>query len=97
MRISNEQIQQILAAKKVKGTGSLGPIDSIGGVKSSDNLNVSNNSNDIQRFLPAVASISDVRLDKVNQLKLSIENGTYDVSAQDIARSILSRSADRLI
>lgn len=59
--------------------------------KEKDNFNVSNEAREFQTVFKAVASSPDVRMDKVNSLKKSIDNGTYNVDAEKIADKIISK------
>lgn len=55
----------------------------------SDTVEISDAAKTFQVARTAVNSASDVRADKVAQLKFAIENGTYSVSARDIADKLL--------
>lgn len=55
----------------------------------SDTVEISDAAKTFQVARTAVNSASDVRADKVAQLKSAIENGTYSVSARDIADKLL--------
>ena len=57
--------------------------------KGSDTVEISNAAKTFQVARTAVNSASDVRTDKVAQLKSAIEKGTYSVSARDIADKLL--------
>ena len=43
----------------------------------------------MQRLMKQVQETPDVRLDKVQEIKSMLNNGTYKVSRQDIAKKIL--------
>ena len=55
-----------------------------------DQVQISSLGKDIQTAKSAVNSASDVREDKVNDIKNRIANGTYDVSMDDFADKLLS-------
>lgn len=55
-----------------------------------DNFNVSDEARDFQTVLKAVSSTPEIREDKVNAIKKQIDNGTYNVSAEDIAEKMAS-------
>ncbi|MBP5305500.1 MAG: flagellar biosynthesis anti-sigma factor FlgM [Lachnospiraceae bacterium] len=57
----------------------------------SDKLELSRAGKDLQVAKSAVASASDVREDKVAQIKAQMEAGTYSVSARDIAEKLVNR------
>ena len=57
--------------------------------RGSDTVEISDAAKTFQVARTAVNSASDVRTDKVAQLKSAIENGTYSVSARDIADKLL--------
>ena len=56
-----------------------------------DAIQISSVGKDIQTAKTAVAQSSDIRSEKVESIKASIENGTYDVSADDFADKLLER------
>lgn len=99
MRISNEQVQQILAAqgvkgpKATKGTAGPGPTSS----PASDAVSVSSKGQEIGKALQTLAGLPDVRADRVEALKAQIQAGTYQVSGRDIAESMLKRASDKFI
>lgn len=47
--------------------------------------------NDFKKTLEIARESSDVRSDRVADIKKRMENGTYNVSAEDVARKILQR------
>lgn len=97
MRISNEQVQQILAAHKAKAPKGVAEVQGVSGASAPDAVSVSTQGQELQRFLPLLASAPEVRTDLVASLKARVEAGTYAPSGQDVARSVLKRAADRLI
>ena len=55
-----------------------------------DQVSFSSVGKDMQIAKSALASVPDVREDKVSALKASIANGTYQVSAEDFASKLLA-------
>ena len=56
-----------------------------------DQLQISRAGRDYQVARQAVSGASDIREDKVAQLKDSIANGSYEVSADDFASKLLEQ------
>lgn len=56
-----------------------------------DTFVVSNQARDFQTVLKAVANSPDVREEKVNSILNKIENESYSVSSEDIAKKLLSK------
>lgn len=89
MKISSEQIQQMLQARAVKGAGKVqktAPLDAVAKV---DGAALSVAGQDITKALSLISKTSDVRADKVAALKERIAAGTYDVAGADIVGSLL--------
>ena len=57
----------------------------------SDQLSISQAGYSYQAAKAAVSEASDVREDKVAQLKAQIQNGTYSVSPDDFASKLLEK------
>jgi negative regulator of flagellin synthesis FlgM len=56
---------------------------------SSDKVEISERSRELSRALDEVNSTPEVRAERVAELKAKIEAGTYNVSAEDVAQSLL--------
>lgn len=56
-----------------------------------DKVEISQFGKDYQVAKQAVAEASDVRADKVSEIKKQIEAGTYDVSADDFAAKLAEK------
>ena len=57
--------------------------------KGNDTVEISNAAKTFQVARAAVSTASDIRADKVERLKAAIEEGTYSVSARDIADKLV--------
>lgn len=91
MKISNEQIQQMMQTYGVKGVGKVQKPEKTETVQKAADASLSLASQEITKALGVIAKTSDVRTDKVAALKAQIEAGTYLVSGSNIADSILAR------
>ena len=88
MRIeAYNQIQQVYNTKKVQHTGKTEK------VTKTDNVQISSLGKDIQVAKQAVKNAPDIREDIVAPLKQQVQNGTYDVSADDFADKMLAEFA----
>lgn len=72
--------------QKAKGTGRL-----------SDQLSISQAGRDFQVAKNAVSEASDIREDKVAQLKAMVDSGTYQVSPEDFASKLLEKYNNALV
>jgi negative regulator of flagellin synthesis FlgM len=87
MRIdAYNQITQIYGVQKSMTTSKT---QSVGGF--SDQLSISRAGRDYQVAKNAVSEASDIREDKVAQLKSMVDSGTYEVSAGDFASKLLEK------
>ena len=59
---------------------------------SSDSLEISDRSRELARARQAVDAAPDVRADKVAEIKKRIEDGTYSVSPELLARKLIEGS-----
>ena len=65
---------------------------SLGGTSSTDGteqIAISSRAKDIQKATEAVNAAPDIRIEKVNQIKEQIANGTYKVSSEQLAEKII--------
>ncbi|MBO9540054.1 flagellar biosynthesis anti-sigma factor FlgM [bacterium] len=88
MKISSEQIQQMLQTRAVKGAGKVqktAPVDAVAKV---DGAALSVAGQDITKALSLISKTADVRADKVAALKERIAAGTYEVGGADIVGSL---------
>jgi negative regulator of flagellin synthesis FlgM len=63
-------------------------------VRKKDAYEISQSAKDYQVAKNAVSEASDVREDKVAQMKEALASGTYNVSSQEIADKIVSKYFD---
>ena len=88
MRIeAYNQIQQVYNTKQVQHTGKTEK------ATKTDNVQISSLGKDIQVAKQAVKNAPDIREDIVAPLKQQVQNGTYDVSADDFADKMLAEFA----
>lgn len=92
MRIdAYNQISQIYkTSSKVKS-------QPIGRMSESDKVEISSIGKDIQVAKQAVTSAPDIREDKVNELKTSINNGSYNISNDTFAEKLITSYENALI
>ena len=88
MRIdAYNQIAQLYGAQKAYNTQKTNKAASMG----SDQLSISQTAYSYQTAKAAVSGASDVREDKVAELKAKIQNGTYSVNPDDFASKLLEK------
>ena len=87
MRISSYQVSQVYSANNTsKATKKA--ITGSGDIK--DQVSFSSVGRDMQVAKAALSNVPDVREDRVNSLKQSINNGTYEVSGESFADKLLA-------
>ncbi|HEY9900114.1 MAG TPA: flagellar biosynthesis anti-sigma factor FlgM [Pantanalinema sp.] len=91
MKISSEQIQQMLQARAVKGAGKVQKAAPVDPVAKADGAALSVAGQDITKALSLISKTSDVRAEKVAALKERVAAGTYDVAGRDIVGSLFDR------
>lgn len=95
MRIdAYNQINQVYGVGKSKKSGKTGYAESTG---TRDQVSFSSIGRDMQIAKAALAKVPDVRQEKVDALKASIQDGTYQVSNRDFAEKLMSAYAERTI
>ena len=88
MRIdAYNQVAQLYGAQKTYNTQKANKTASMG----SDQLSISQAAYSYQAAKKAVSEASDVREDKVAELKAKIQNGTYSVNPDDFANKLLEK------
>lgn len=78
------QTQKMNKAQKAYGSSSVNP----GGY---DQVQISQTGQDYQIAKQAVAGASDIREDKVAQIKEKVANGSYNVDTEDFASKLLEK------
>lgn len=95
MRIgSYNQVAQVYGNQSVKKSYNS---STIGATSTMDQVSFSTVGKDMQVAKSALAEVPDVREDKVNALKESIANGTYQVSAESFADKLLAAFNEKSI
>jgi negative regulator of flagellin synthesis FlgM len=61
-------------------------------VNTEEKVSISTESRDAVMMRGIINNLPDIREDKVRELKDRIENGTYEVKSEDIARKIVAES-----
>lgn len=97
MRISGEQVSQILAAQGAKGPKAAKNVDGVGPTAGPDAVSVSSMGQEIQKAMQALVGMPDIRADRVAELKARIDDGSYQVSGREVAETLLRRAADQLL
>ncbi len=91
MRIdAYSQVSQIYQANKLKKTVKTSE------TRAKDQYQISRSGKDYQIAKQALSEVPDVREDKVAALKEAFASGTYNVSSQEIAESMVSKFYDTL-
>ena len=60
----------------------------------SDNVTISEKGKDVSEMTRTLKSMPEVRADKIADLKERIANGTYNVSARDVAAKIVNTALE---
>lgn len=98
MKISNSQMnklqslyaQQAKAAGAANRTADSNITSKIAGQR--DELVLSDRAREIQLAMKAAKASPDLREERVKEIKEQIQNGTYSVPAEDVARAMLNRA-----
>ena len=85
------RIDALNQISQVYGTNEKRKINYASRVSESDKLEISSFDKDLQTAKQAVAKASDIREDKVNDLKKQFANGTYHVTAEELADKLLAK------
>ena len=90
MRIEGQNIGSLneLQLQKAKSTAPAAAT----GATPTDSVEFSGDVNAISTARNVIAQTPDVRAEKVNSLRQQVQNGTYHVSALDIAKKMLAES-----
>ncbi len=80
----------------IYGSQKINKIRRSGGAASKkDVLSISNEAKDFQTVLRALREVPDIRKEKVDTIRGSIEAGQYDVKARDVADKVIRSVFDR--
>lgn len=83
MKINNFGTQGINPYKKVNKVDQTNKSE---GTKGTDKVEISSAAKELQQ----VSQVSGARTEKIEALKKQIQSGTYEVNAQDVAKSIIN-------
>lgn len=83
MKINNFGTQGINPYKKMNKVDQSNKAE---GTKGTDKVEISSAAKELQQ----VSQVSSARTEKIDSLKKQIQSGTYEVNAQDIAKSIIN-------
>jgi negative regulator of flagellin synthesis FlgM len=84
-KINNELIQRDL--KRVKKNE-----NETANIASDDKVELSSRALDLKEMQAKVAASPDVRTDVVDQIKMKIDNGTYQISHEKIAQQLIEEA-----
>lgn len=87
-----DTLEQTSRAKNVEKT-SAEQQQQTSGVES-DNVTISEKGKDVSEMTRTLKSMPEVRADKIADLKERIANGTYNVSARDVAAKIVNTALE---
>jgi len=91
MIISNQQVQSILSLQNSSLKKQIAPKEDVSSNKV-DTLELSGRMVEFQQVKDQVLKSSEVRTDKIGNLKQQIQQGGYQISGTEIASKIISRS-----
>lgn len=90
MRIeAYNQLQQVYKTNRVQKSAEVAKSGQM------DDVQISSIGKDILTAKNAVKAAPDVREDVVNPIKAAVDNGTYDVSAEDFADKLMAAWMDK--
>ncbi len=95
MQISNEEVSRMLAFIPRERSGRSSTIltlDTAGSDTKAAHVEVSPSAQEIHQIRQYIDQLPDTRTDRVQELKAQIENGTYQVSGNDVADLIIRRA-----
>ena len=90
MKISPQQVQlisRLYQEQRQQGPKRTGPK----GQGGRDKVTIYQVSQDIQAAMAKLETLPEIREEKIAELRAAIEQGTYEVSARDVAEKILDR------
>ncbi len=86
MKITGSQFQQIAKMYQKKNAQFK---DSTESIRNSDKVNLSQVGHELKRIHDILSQTPNIRTDKVNQLKMAIQAGTYEVKGEKIAEKMI--------
>lgn len=90
LRVKNKAIRdQIKVGKESVKTDSTGGSSGAKGTQGTENIALSAKAKDIQKAHEAVKNSSDIRVDKVERVKVEIAEGRFHVKSDELAEKIL--------
>jgi negative regulator of flagellin synthesis FlgM len=92
MIISNQQVQSILKNYGMTGGRRINFSEPVSAPARQDKLELSPKAQEMQAVRQKIASIPDVRSDRIEQIKAQIKSGDYYVASSDVAQKMLQRS-----
>lgn len=94
MKITGSQFQQVLKTYQSNRPQKAGGADSV----KSDKVNLSTGGKEFSRIHEILAQTPEVRAEKVAQLKMAIQQGTYSVQGDKIAEKMIeSHLIDKVV
>ncbi|GEM_PF-596770 len=95
MMISDKQINQVVRAytNKVEGAykNKVEPAEQKK-VQKKDKVDLSEQALEIKKLQEKIGPLDEVRTDRVEKIKYSVDTGTYKVDGQDVAAKMLGRA-----
>lgn len=88
-----DTLEQTSRARNVEKTSAEQQQQQASGVES-DNVTISEKGKDVSEITRTLKSMPEVRADKIADLKERIANGTYNVSARDVAAKIVNTALE---
>lgn len=88
-----DTLEQTSRARNVEKTSAEQQQQQTSGVES-DNVTISEKGKDVSEMTRTLKSMPEVRADKIADLKERIANGTYNVSARDVAAKIVNTALE---
>jgi negative regulator of flagellin synthesis FlgM len=89
--VFNMRIDQITRVNQVYNTNATKKVNSINTTKVQDTLAISQTGRDMQIAKQAIANANDIRMDRVNDVRLKLKNGLYDGNTNEFAEALVSK------
>jgi len=87
---ASQRIQQYQQSENMNKPLGVKPVG--GHLVTEDKVNLSTKSGDMQLAQNAIAALPDIREEKVQELKIQIEKGTYQINSSAIADKMVKES-----